>query len=110
MAHDPLKMSIEEARRETFAAWSRSYSPERNRAAVEAIRDSPIQTRIGHLAARLFFRGIYFPQLGTRAWLRLLFANRKPIIGLTLEGLGKWRRSRRMSRKEVQSLPGTIDA
>jgi len=48
----------------------------------------------GHLAARLFFRGIYFPQLGTRAWLRLLYANRKTIFSLTREGFTLWRRSR----------------
>ncbi|HEY2866755.1 MAG TPA: radical SAM protein [Pyrinomonadaceae bacterium] len=95
MAHAPLKMSIEEARKETIAAWSRSYGPERNRAAIESIRDTPIDTRISHLAARLFFRGIYFPQIGTVAWLRLLFANRGAIISLAREGIGTWRRARK---------------
>lgn len=97
MAHAPLKMSIEEAREETFRAWSRSYSPERNLEALEAIRDAPVVTRIGHLAARLFFRGIYFPQMGTGAWLRLLAANRKPIASLAREGISAWRRSRAQS-------------
>jgi hypothetical protein len=110
MAHDPLKMSIEEARRETFSAWSRSYGPERNHAAIEMIRDAPIQTRISHLAARLFFRGIYFPQLGTWAWLRLLFANRRPIIGLTREGIGTWRRSRRNARQQLKPVSDAMDA
>ena len=104
MAHDPLKMSIDDARKETFAAWSRSYSPERNQEALEAIRDMPIQTRISHLAARLFFRGIYFPQMGTRAWLRLLFNNRKPIAALTREGFATWRRARKR-RREVPAVP-----
>ena len=103
MAHDPLKMSIEEARTETLAAWERSYSPERNLAAVEALRDMPIATRISHLVARLFFRGIYFPQMGTRAWLKLIFANRKPIASLTREGLGRWRSARK--RRRVESVP-----
>jgi radical SAM superfamily enzyme YgiQ (UPF0313 family) len=95
MAHDPLKMSIEEARKETLAAWSRSYSPQRNLAAIRSIRDAPIQTRISHLAARLFFRGIYFPQMGMLAWLRLLFQNRKAIGQLAREGLATWRRARK---------------
>src|SRR6188768_787304 len=56
MAHKPAKMTIEEARRETIAAWERSYSPERNREAINAIKDAPIQVRISHLVARLFFR------------------------------------------------------
>jgi len=104
MAHKPAKMTIEQARRETIAAWSRSYSPERNRAALEAIAHAPIDTRISHLAARFFFRGIYFPQIGTKAWLKLLFENRGAIYGLTREGISLWlaaKRRRRHTRNEV---------
>src|SRR5215204_4414939 len=95
MAHNPLKMSIEEAKDETFRAWSRSYSPERNWEAIQAIRSTPIQTRIGHLVARLFFRGIYFPQMSNRAWLKLLAENRRSIVSLTKEGIKTWRAARR---------------
>ncbi len=95
MAHDPLKMTIEEAKVETFHAWSRSYSPERNWEAIEAIRGAPIDVRISHLVSRLFFRGIYFPQMGKRAWLRLLYDNRKSIASLTREGLRTWRKARK---------------
>jgi radical SAM superfamily enzyme YgiQ (UPF0313 family) len=98
MAHAPLKMSIEEARRETINAWARSYSPERNRAAIEAIADAPIDTRISHLMARFFFRGIYFPQIGKMAWIKLLFANRGSILLLSREGIKLWRAHRRRSR------------
>jgi radical SAM superfamily enzyme YgiQ (UPF0313 family) len=107
MAHKPAKMTIEEARRETISAWSRSYSPERNRQAVEAIADAPIDTRIGHLVARLFFRGIYFPQMGTAAWLKLLFANRRVISSLTREGLHMWRASKKRARAE-RPLAGEV--
>jgi radical SAM superfamily enzyme YgiQ (UPF0313 family) len=95
MAHNPLKMTIEEAKAETFEAWSASYSPERNRQAIESIKHTPVQVRIGHLVARLFFRGIYFPQMNKRAWLKLLFDNRKPILSLTKEGLATWRKARK---------------
>ena len=95
MAHKPAKMTIEEARLETIGAWERSYSPKRNREALESISDAPIQTRISHLAARFFFRGIYFPQIGTWAWLKLLTANRRPILSLAIDGCRTWRASRR---------------
>jgi radical SAM superfamily enzyme YgiQ (UPF0313 family) len=95
MAHKPAKMTIEEARRETISAWSRSYSPERNREAIESISDAPIQTRISHLVARFFFRGIYFPQMGTAAWLKLLFDNRRTIFSLSREGISTWRSARK---------------
>jgi len=104
MAHDPLKMTIEDAKKETFAAWYRSYSPERNWEAINLIRHAPINTRISHLVARLFFRGIYFPQMGTFAWIRLIFANRKPIISLSREGFRTWRMARKQRRRESQPI------
>lgn len=95
MAHDPLKMTIDEAKAETFNAWARSYSPQRNWEAINSIKDAPIEVRISHLVARLFFRGIYFPQMSKRAWIKLLLENRKTIFSLTKEGLKTWRASRR---------------
>lgn len=107
MAHDPLKMTIDEAKAETFYAWSRSYSPERNAEAIRAISDSPIQVRISHLVARLFFRGIYFPQMGKTAWLKLLFQNRKTILSLTAEGLRTWRKARQRTVSGRQTPVGS---
>jgi len=103
MAHKPAKMTIDEAKLETIGAWQRSYSPERNSAAIEAISASPIQVRISHMAARLFFRGIYFPQIGTRAWLKLLWANRRPVFSLLREGLqtGSRMRIKTVSKEET---------
>jgi hypothetical protein len=45
--------------------------------------------------ARLFFRGIYFPQLSKGAWLKLLFENRRTIFSLTKEGLKTWRHAQK---------------
>jgi radical SAM superfamily enzyme YgiQ (UPF0313 family) len=87
MAHTPLKMSIEDVHSELNKAWVRSYSPERNASAVDSIKDRPIGYRIMHLVTRLIFRGIYFPQMGKRAWVKLLFANRRLIYSLGREGL-----------------------
>jgi radical SAM superfamily enzyme YgiQ (UPF0313 family) len=95
MAHTPSKMTIEEASAETRFAWERSYGPARNAEALEAIKDVPIQFRIGHLVARLFFRGIYFPQMNRMAWLKLLFQNRKVVLDLSREGLKTWRIARK---------------
>jgi radical SAM superfamily enzyme YgiQ (UPF0313 family) len=105
MAHEPLKISIEDARVETIGAWERSYSPKRNFEAVEAIEHAPIDVRISHFVARLFFRGIYFPQMGTSAWLKLLFANRRTISKLTWEGIGTWRQARKKQRRTSKLLP-----
>ena len=104
MAHDPLKMSIEDAKKETFDAWYRSYSPERNWEAINIIREAPIQVRISHLVARLFFRGIYFPQMSKTAWIKLLVDNRKPIMSLTREGIRTWRAARRRRRIDERTI------
>src|SRR5215203_489614 len=87
MAHAPLKMTIEEARLETRRAWEASYSPERNRQAVEAISGHDLQYRIGMFVARLFFRGIYFPQMGWRAWLKVIAQNRRTILQLARDSI-----------------------
>lgn len=112
MAHTPGKMTVEEARAETDYAWQRSYSPERNAEALEAISEAPIQYRISHLVARLFFRGIYFPQMSKFAWVKLIFANRKPVLGLAREGFSMWRTSRRRARSRdesgVEALQGEL--
>ncbi len=105
MAHNPLKMTIEEAKSETFDAWSRSYSPERNWEAIQAIKNTPIDVRIGHLVARLFFRGIYFPQMSRWAWIKLLLDNRRTILALSREGFRTWRSARKRQRVEGQALP-----
>jgi len=104
MAHTPKKMTVKQARSETNYAWDQSYSPERNAAALESISDAPIEFRISHLVARLFFRGIYFPQMNKRAWLALIFRNRKPIWGLAKEGIRLWLRSRRSEPMPTQAL------
>jgi len=87
MAHTPLKMSIDETHAEVNHAWSSSYSPEAIAHAVESIRDKGLGYRINILIARLCFRGIYFPQLGKRAWLKIIFQNRRTIFKLVKEGL-----------------------
>jgi hypothetical protein len=102
MAHTPAKMTIEEAKNETFWAWERSYSPERIAEAIESISDKPIETRISHLVARLFFRGIYFPQMNRRAWLKLLYDNRKTILNLSKEGVSTWRSARK--RRKIETV------
>jgi radical SAM superfamily enzyme YgiQ (UPF0313 family) len=95
MAHRPLKMTIAEVQTEVRQAWSASYGPARNAAALHAIAGQPLVYRVVHLVTRLFFRGIYFPQLGKRAWLAVFWQNRKTILKLTWEGVGLWWQQRK---------------
>lgn len=103
MAHDPLHMTIAEARKETDYAWESSYSSTRNAEAIRAISDRPLANRIGHLVARLFFRGIYFPQMGWQAWLKVIAQNRGPIFSLSLESMRAYKRYRKSKHKANDS-------
>jgi radical SAM superfamily enzyme YgiQ (UPF0313 family) len=93
MAHNPLKMTIAEARAETNHAWSSSYSPQQNAHAVASISEEPLEYRISHLVARLFFRGIYFPQMGWLAWLKVIGQNRRTILRLAIDSLNAARKA-----------------
>src|SRR6266705_1464309 len=91
MAHTPLKMTIAEAHAEVKRGWALSYSPEALTHAVASIKDKPLGYRINIFIARMCFRGIYFPQMGPLAWLKLIYQNRRTIFALLREGFSAWR-------------------
>ncbi len=90
MAHTPLKLSIPQVQQEVRYAWMNSYSPEATAAAIESIASAPVPYKISHLASRLFFRGIYFPQKGTWKWLKLIAQNRRTVFRIIRESFTQW--------------------
>ena len=110
MAHTPLKMTIQDARKETDSAWRASYSPERNAEAINSISDAPFRYRLSHLVSRLFFRGIYFPQMNKRAWLKLAFQNRRPILSLTREAMAMARSHRKHKKVAAEERATVVNA
>ncbi len=94
MAFTPRKINVEEAEAEMKAAWSRSYDPQAIATALQKIAHRPFQERAVMLFARLAFRGIYFPQMRRRDWVRLLVANRKNLLRLLAEARVEYRRQR----------------
>jgi radical SAM superfamily enzyme YgiQ (UPF0313 family) len=96
MAHTPLKMSIDQTHAEVNHAWSSSYSAEAIAAAVDSMSDKPLGHRVNIFIARLCFRGIYFPQMGKRAWVKVIAQNRRTILKLVGEGLRIRRKARNM--------------
>ncbi len=47
----------------------------------------PLGYRINIFLARLCFRGIYFPMMGRRAWLKVIAQNRQTIFKLVKEAV-----------------------
>ena len=85
MAHTPLKLTIDQTHWEVNHAWASSYSPEAIAEAVNSMSHKPLGHRINILIARLCFRGIYFPQMGKLAWIKVIAQNRRTISKLVSE-------------------------
>jgi radical SAM superfamily enzyme YgiQ (UPF0313 family) len=90
MAHVPSNMSGSEVHAEVRQAWNDAYSPEATWRAIESIAAEPAPYKISHLAARLFFRGIYFPQNGVWGWLKVIARNRRTIVRVLRDAFTKW--------------------
>ncbi|HXA48669.1 MAG TPA: radical SAM protein [Candidatus Acidoferrum sp.] len=90
MAHTPLSMTIPQVQEEVQYAWTNSYSSTATEKALSAIANEPVPYKISHMAARLFFRGIYFPQKGAWGWLKLIAQNRRPIFRIIRESFTQW--------------------
>src|SRR5437879_4023453 len=90
-AHTTLQMPIAEAHAEVRRGWSLSYNPEAVALAVSSLKARPFGYRINIFIARMCFRGIYFPQMGPLAWLKVIYQNRRTISSLVKEGFATWR-------------------
>ena len=92
-------MTISEAHEEIDQAWRMSYSPKRNESVMEELTPRGLDTRAMHLLMRLFFRGIYVPQMTKTAWINLLYQNRRSILKLFRDGIAKYRESQALVRQ-----------
>jgi radical SAM superfamily enzyme YgiQ (UPF0313 family) len=99
MAHTPLHMSEREVLDEVHYAWANAYSAAATRRSIDSIANEPAPYKISHLIARMFFRGIYFPQKGTRAWLKVAVENRSAIFHVIRQSFTNWSGSATRSGK-----------
>ncbi len=113
MAHKPLKITSAEAQAEVRHAWTDSYSPTAIGRAVESLSHRPLWLQISLLIGRLSFRGIYFPQMGRWAWLKVAIQNRKVIFNLIRAGF-KLRSQKQKTNLEapsgIEAEPGNQEA
>lgn len=68
-----------------------SYSPQRNKQVIDLLTQQSLEVGAMHFLMRLFFRGIYVPQMTATAWFRLIFENRRSIFTLVRKGIAKYR-------------------
>lgn len=87
MDFSPLHISSEQAEAEVREAWALSYSSSANASAMQWLESCSLPDRIIHFLARLAFRGIYFPQMRRRDWVKILFQNRGSILKIILQAL-----------------------
>jgi len=108
MAHKPLKMTIDETHSELHHAWAASYSPERNAEVVESMSHKAVGPRVFHFITRLVFRAIYFPQTTKRAWIKVVFQNRRTVLNLAKEALGTLLTSKSKKRGRDRNSPAVV--
>jgi hypothetical protein len=87
MEFSPLGISAEQAEEEVRQAWESSYNPAAIASAIGWLESKSLADRLIHLIGCLAFRGIYFPQMKKRQWVRLLIQNRRPILHLIAQAL-----------------------
>ena len=83
-------MTVAEAHAEVRHGWNQAYSPEAIGHAVRSLAAKPLGYRINILVSRICFRGIYFPQMGPMAWLKVIAQNQQTITDLVKEGFRQW--------------------
>jgi radical SAM superfamily enzyme YgiQ (UPF0313 family) len=108
MAHTPLKMTIAEAHAEVKYGWANAYSAEAIGKAVDSLDHKPLGYRINIFIARICFRGIYFPQMGRLAWVKVITQNRRTIFKLAKEAFGAWYHLRLRSAENFDAGPEVI--
>ena len=94
MAFAPKNIRVDQAEAEIERAWSRSYEPKAIASALNKMESQPLKDRAVMLFARLAFRGIYFPQMQRRDWLRVIVANRNNLLRILSEARAEYTRKR----------------
>ncbi len=87
MSFTPLEITMAEAEAEVGKAWAESYSPQKIASSMNWLQTKPFPDRLIYLLSALAFRGIYFPQMKRKDWLRVLYQNRSPILRLLYQAL-----------------------
>jgi Domain of unknown function (DUF4070) len=108
MAFAPCNISAAEAEAEVERAWSRSYDAQAIASALRKIEHRPFKERAAMVFARLAFRGIYFPQMRRRDWLRVILANYKNLLRILAEAHAEYRKQQHPVPRESTVTSGPI--
>ena len=110
MAHTPLNITVPEVQDRGAICMDKLVQSRRNRESAGFDRKRTGAYKINHLASRLSFRGIYFPQKGAWQWLKLIAQNRGPIWSVVRDSFTRWHGSQDGAGKTstaVRSAAGT---
>lgn len=76
-AFEPKQMSGEELHEEIRSGWKMAYSPEAIFRRMRKTRNRPFFERLIVFVANLCFRGVFFPQMNFRNWMKLFWENKR---------------------------------
>ncbi len=102
-AFEPKQMTGEELNQEIRSGWQMAYSPEAIHSRMRRTRNRPFFERLIIFVANLCFRGVFFPQMNFRAWMKLFWENKRSFLEVFL-------RSRRLAKREyLPPLPARVE-
>lgn len=76
---EPKLMTRQELEREMHEAWRLGYAPANIYQRLRRMRGQLRLHKLIYLFATLAFRGVYFRQMTVRAWLRVIWENRRAV-------------------------------
>jgi len=104
-AFTPMHMTGDELHAEIRSAWGMAYSPEAVRTRMFKTRNRPFFERLIIFVANLCFRGVFFPQMNWKAWIKLFWENRGSFFEIFFHSRRWTRRDHLLPRAKPQSSP-----
>lgn len=75
-AFEPAQMTPDELHKEIRRAWTMAYEPDAIYSRLKKMRNRPFFERLIVMVANLCFRGVFFPQMNWKSWIKLFAENR----------------------------------
>ena len=97
-AFQPKRMTPRELQQEVKTAWDLVYQPTAIYERLRRMRNRPFFERVIVFAANLCFRGVFFPQMNLRSWMKLFWENRRSFWEIFF-------RSRRLTKRTHVGKP-----
>ena len=104
-AFEPKQMNGDELHQEIRNGWQLAYSPDAIYGRMRRTRNRPFFERLIIFVANLCFRGVFYPQINFRTWLKLFWENKSSFAEVFFRSKSLSKRSYLPPKPEVRIMP-----